>query len=102
VLIRFGYVLVERIDLTIGFAVSIHPLGANRFLWDISQRHNLSALFKCQNRWLDSNLIIVALETSNKIGMRSRRAFGVTVGVMAAQTLTIFSETLVDFWMQTN
>ena len=49
-----------------------------------------------------SGVIIVALETSNEIGMRGRRPFGVAVGVMTAQTFTIFSETLVDFGMQTN
>jgi hypothetical protein len=49
-----------------------------------------------------SGVIIVALETSDKIGMRGRRPFGVAVGVMTAQTFTIFSETLVDFGMQTN
>jgi hypothetical protein len=49
-----------------------------------------------------SGVIIVALETSDKIGMRGRRPFGVAVGVMAAQTFTIFFETLVDFGMQTN
>jgi hypothetical protein len=61
-----------------------------------------SALFKCQNRPPYSDLIIVALETSNKIWMRGRRSFGVTVGVMAAQTFTIFPETLVGFGMQPN
>jgi hypothetical protein len=61
-----------------------------------------SALLKYRNRRLYSDLIIVALETSNKIGMRGRRPFGVTVGVMAAQTFTIFSETLVDFGVQAN
>jgi hypothetical protein len=49
-----------------------------------------------------SGVIIVALETSDKIGMRGRRPFGVSVGVMAAQAFTIFFETLVDFGMQTN
>jgi hypothetical protein len=49
-----------------------------------------------------SGVIIVALETSDKIGMRGRWSFGVTVGVMTAQTFTIFFETLVDFGMQTN
>jgi hypothetical protein len=49
-----------------------------------------------------SDRIIVALETSHKIGMCGRRSFGVAVGMMAAQTFTIFSETLVDFGMQAN
>jgi hypothetical protein len=57
---------------------------------------------RLHNRRLYSDLIIVALETSDKIGMRGRRPFGVTVGVMTAQTFTIFFETLVDFGMQTN
>jgi hypothetical protein len=49
-----------------------------------------------------SGVIIVALETSDKIGMRGRRPFGVAVGVMTTQTFAIFSETLVDFGVQAN